>query len=292
MSEPRRCIDQIDATSRRSRLRRAALAATFLLVPFQMASSETTQSKAAGSQEPSPSAALPVPWLVSRMGSLDEFDAMSPLPANADSARFALGDAHGFVHVYERRGSAFQEIWLSEFLEGAVGGILVRDVDADDLAEIIVYTEAGRLYILDAADYRTLWSNPPNEYERLSALAISNIDDDDQQELILCADGRLVVYDGRDRFEEWRSDQTELQTAEIIVDDVDGDGADEIVLNDGFVFDARFLDLEWQSPVAFGRRIATLDIDSDGIPEIIGEVTGNILRIFDVDLRLEKSARQ
>lgn len=292
MSEPRRCMDQIDVTGRRSRLRRVALAATFLLVPFQMANSETTQSKATGSRETSSSAALPVPWLMPRMGSLDEFDAMSPLPANTDSARFVLGDAHGFVHVYERRGGAFQEIWLSEFLEGAVGGILVRDVDADDLAEIIVYTEAGRLHILDAADYRTLWSNPPNEYERLSALAISNIDDDDQQELILCADGRLVVYDGRDLFEEWRSDQAELQTTEIIVDDVDGDGADEIVLNDGFVFDARFFDLEWQSPVAFGRRIATLDIDSDAIPEIIGEVTGNILRIFDVDLRLEKSARQ
>ena len=199
MSEPRRCMDQIDVTGRRSRLRRVALAATFLLVPFQMANSETTQSKATGSQE-SPAAALPVPWLVSRMGSLDEFDAMSPLPANTDSTRFVLGDAHGFVHVYERHGGAFQEIWLSEFLEGAVGGILVQDVDADDLAEIIVYTEAGRLYILDAADYRTLWSNPPNEYERLSAVAISNIDDDDQQELILCADGRLVVYDGRDRF--------------------------------------------------------------------------------------------
>ena len=101
-----------------------------------------------------------------------------------------------------------------------------------------------------------------------------------------------MVYDGRDHFEEWRSDQADLNTVEIVIDDVDGDESDEIVLNDGFVFDARFLDLEWQSPVAFGLRIASLDVDDDGIPEIIGELTGNRLRIFDVDLRRKKSARQ
>ena len=232
-----------------------------------------------------------LPWLTPRMGSLDEFAAVSPLPSTSDSARFVLGDSHGFVHVYEQRGKAFQEVWVSEFLESAVGGIFVRDVDADGLAEIVLFTEEGRLHHLDAADYRTLWSNPPDEYARLTAMIIRDIDDDEQQEFILCADGHLVVYDGRDHFEEWRSDQADLNTVEIVIDDVDGDESDEIVLNDGFVFDARFLDLEWQSPVAFGLRIASL-VDDDGIPEIIGELTGNRLRIFDVDLRRKKSARQ
>ena len=37
--------------------------------------------------------------------------------------------------------------------------------------------------------------------------------------------------------------------------DVDGDGRREIVLSDGYVFDAHFFDLEWQSPEPFGDII-------------------------------------
>ena len=291
MPEQRRFVYQSYGPGARFRRWTAAGALAVLLLPFtgRMAIAEPVQTK--GVAASAVAAPLPELWTPS-MGSLHQFDAMSPLPTTADSARFVLGDAHGFLHVYEQHGDAFQEIWVSEFLESAVGGVFVLDVDGDELAEIIVYTASGSLHFLDVSDYRTLWSNPPDEYESLSAVAIHNIDDDDQQELLLCADGRLVVYDGRDRFEEWRSDQTELATVDIVVADVDGDGSDEIVLNDGFVFDAGFLDLEWQSPVAFGLRITTLDIDNDAIPEVIGEMTGNRLRIFDIDLRLEKSSRR
>jgi hypothetical protein len=118
------------------------------------------------------------------------------------------------------------------------------------------------------------------------------VDDDDQDELLICADGRLVAYDGRDQFEEWRSDQNNLEATDILVADVDGDGAEEIVLNDGFVFDARYRDLEWQSPESFGERLGALDVDDDGIVEIIGEYSGRFLRIYDIDLRRMKPARQ
>ena len=232
-------------------------------------------------------------WLALAGGSLDEFDALQALPPKKGAARFILGDARGFARVYERRGKGgFEEIWVSEFFESAVGGVLISDLEGDGLDEIVLYTDEGRLHFLDVADYHTIWSNPPDEYEQLTAAAIYNVDDDDQKELLLCADGRLVIYDGRDRFEEWHSNQADLETTQIIVADVDGDGANEIVLNDGYVFDARFLDLEWQSPVAFGERIATLDVDNDDIPELIGEFGSASLRIFDIDLRREKSGAE
>ena len=66
-------------------------------------------------------------------------------------------------------------------------------------------------------------------------------------------------------------------------------GSDEILLNDGYVFDARFFDLEWQSPEPFGERMGLLDLDDDLIPEVIGEFQGRYLRVFDIDLRREKS---
>ena len=230
------------------------------------------------------------------IGALDEFDGLQFLPPLAGSAtpaaRLALGDAHGFVHIYEQREGAYEEIWTSAFLEGAVAGLFVTDVDADGLVEILVYTEEGRFHLFDVSDYHTLWSNPPNEYEKITAMIVENVDDDEQNELIFCADDRLVIYDGEDLFEEWRSDQNNLAATDLLIGDVDGDGAAEIILNDGFVFDALFRDLEWESPDSFGERIGLLDIDNDDIPEVIGEFSGRFLRIFDIDERRMKSSQR
>ena len=222
-------------------------------------------------------------------GSLDEFDNIQPLPAAGDSRRIVLGDANGVIHVYEERGKAFEEAWLSRYLEGAVSGVHVVDINDDELQEIVVFTDRGRIHYFDTEGYNTLWSNSPGEYEQLTAHMVANVDDDPQPELIFCAAGRLIIYDGRDQFEEWRSDQDNLTTTEILVADVDGDDEDEIVLNDGYVFDARFHNLEWQSPDPFGGHLGVLDLDDDGILELIGEFRGRFLRIFDVDLRREKS---
>ena len=225
------------------------------------------------------------------IGALDEFDNLQLLPAMDDkdpTTRLVLGDANGFVHVYEMVEDTFEEVWISEFLESAVSGIFIVDSDADDLMEILVYTEQGRIHLLDLADYHTIWSNPPNEYEKITTMAIHNVDDDEQVEFILCADDRLVLYDGKDRFEEWRSAQNNLASTDIVIGDADGDDSDEIILNDGFVFDSRFLDLEWESPDSFGQRIGLLDIDGDGIVEVIGEFNGRFVRVFDIDERSMK----
>ena len=226
-------------------------------------------------------------------GVLSEMGSILQLPPGEGGERFALGDVHGFVHVYEaHEGGRYAEVWTSEYFEGGIGGLFLADADADGKEELIVYTDQGRFLYLDPHTYKTLWSNPPHEYQHISAMLVCNVDDDAPLELIFCADGRLVIYDGRDHFEEWRSTQTGLASAQILVADVDGDGAEEIVLNDGYVFDARFHDLEWQSPEPFGERLGLRDVDGDGIPEVIGEFQGRFLRIFDIDLRREKSVRR
>jgi hypothetical protein len=239
------------------------------------------------------SASGPEVSAIAGLGAFDEFDCVLPLPPGKEGVeRFALGDIHGFVHVYEGRNGAYAEVWISEYLESAVSGLILADVDLDGLREILVYTEGGRIHFLDLGDYHVLWSNPATDYGDISAMTVHDVDDDDPLELLFVADGRLVIYDGRDRFEEWRSDQDNLTSSDLLVGDVDGDGAEEIVLNDGFVFDARYRDLEWQSPESFGERIGLVDIDDDEIPEVVGEFGGRFLRIFDIDLRRMKSARR
>ncbi len=226
-------------------------------------------------------------------GALDKFDCLLVLPQTEEKReRFLLGDAHGFLHVYQQREQSYEEVWVSETLESAIAGLFLADVNLDGLDEIVVYTEAGRIHFLDSISYLTLWSNPHGDFETMTAMTLHNVDDDEQVELLFVADGRLYIYDGRDQFEEWRSDQDNITATQIIVGDVDGDGAEEIVLNDGFVFDARYRDLEWQSPEPFGERMALLDIDDDTIPEVIGEFQGRFLRIFDIDLRRMKAGGQ
>jgi len=230
--------------------------------------------------------------LLAGRGALDEFDNLRLLAPAADGTdRLVLGDNNGLLHVYEKRDGAFDEVWVSDYLEGAVSGIFILDVNDDDLEEIVVFTDQGRFYYFDTQAYSTLWSNPPNEYENITGQTIHDVDDDPQPELIFGAGGRLIVYDGREQFEEWRSDQTHLIATDILVADVDGDGEDEIVVNDGYIFDARFRDLEWQSPELFGERMGVLDVDDDGILELVGEFKGRFIRIFDVDLRREKSLK-
>jgi outer membrane protein assembly factor BamB len=220
---------------------------------------------------------------------LAEFDNLRTLSEVDGVERLVLGDANGRVHIFEGGAGTFSEVWVSEYMEGAIGGVFVVDVNDDGLNEIVVFTDQGRIYYIDSKDYRVIWSNPPGEYEHITSQAVYNIDDDPQPELLFCADGHLIVYDGRDQYEQWRSDQSNLTAREILIGDVDGDGEKELVLNDGYVFDARFFDLEWQSPESFGERLGLLDIDEDGIPELIGEFQGRYLRIFDIDLRREKS---
>lgn len=250
----------------------------------------TASPDAAAGAPPAPSS---TPAALVPGGAFDELDCVLPLPPDKEgNERFALGDIHGFVHVFERRNGAYDEIWVSDHLESPVAGLLLADLNLDVIGEILVYTEGGRLHYLDLNDYHTIWSNPPTDYDSFTALALHNVDDDRQLELLIVADGRLVIFDSLDRFEEWRSDQDNLATTDILVGDVDGDDAEEIVLNDGFVFDARFHNLEWQSAESFGERMGLLDVDDDAIPEVIGEFQGRYLRIFDIEQRRMKTARR
>lgn len=230
------------------------------------------------------------PVLLPTTDVLPQFGSLQPLPpADNGLARLVLGDANGIVHVYEQRGDAFDEVWSSRHMEGGISGVVVADANDDGLDEIVVFTNRGRIYYLDTEGYGTLWSNSPGDYDQITAQAVANLDDDPQPELIFCASGRLVIFDGRDQFEEWSSDQSDLTTTQILIADIDGDGEDEIVLNDGYIFDARFRTLEWQNPDRFGDRMGALDLDDDGILELICEYRGRFIRLYDIDLRREKS---
>ena len=222
---------------------------------------------------------------------LDEFDNIQHLPAGEGPARLVLGDIDGWIHIYEERDHTYTEVY-SDYLEGAgaVAGVFVLDIDDDQLDEIVAYTDLGRVYYFDSENYTRLWSNSPNDYARITSLTIGDIDDDPQPELVFCADGRLIVYDGRDQYEQWRS----------VPDRLDGPSDPHRRRR----WRRRRRDraqrrLRVRRPlIRLGvevrpSRLASAWVCSTStrtlIPEVIGEFQGRYLRIFDIDLRREKS---
>jgi len=93
----------------------------------------------------------------------------------------------------------------------------------------------------------------------------------------------LFVYDSHTRILEWKTLQA-FQAEEILIANVDDDEQLEIILNTGYIIDSLF---QAQEPgkvetAGFGRNINLVDINGDGFPEVIGEVGGYSLKVYDL----------
>jgi len=201
--------------------------------------------------------------------------------------KIAYGDNQGYLHILKKKGRGYVEQWRSRDLGGSIAEVFIRDIDADSLLELVTYTSRGRIFIFDLRSYAVMWQSSESFFTNISSMSIEDVDEDPYLEIIFCADSHLYVYDGKSLFEQWRSEE-EFQAQDILIADVDGDGQKEIVLNTGWVLDAKFHDIEWQSPEPFGERLGLLDVDDDGIPELLGEFSGGFLKIWDIDLKREK----
>lgn len=227
-------------------------------------------------------------------GMIDEMPNVRVIPAqNAEDQRIVYGDRFGSVHVLRFIDGRFQEEWVSPSLRSSVSGVFVADINADGRLEIVVYSPVGDIAFFSADKYDEIWRTQEDDYLSISAMTIANVDKDPQLELVfvgkkvLGADNsivsRLFVYDCLHCLEELRSSQ-DLQASSIAVGNLDGDNALEIVLNTGPVVDAFSQKVEWH----FGGcdKIGYVDIDGDGVPDLIGEFEAlkpeRFIRVFDI----------
>lgn len=225
---------------------------------------------------------------ISRRGELFAFRAIENLPGDSLSGnRIAYGDNQGYLHILKQKDKGFSEEWKSRNLGAGIMQVFAEDINADRKPELVTYISKGQIFIFDPESHTVLWQSNELDFRSIGCMTIADVDGDPQRELVFCADSYLYVYDGMTLFEQWKS-EGEFEAQDIVIADVDGDGQKEIVLNTGYVLDARFHDLEWQSPEPFGDRLRLLDLDNDGIPEVIGEFGGHFLKVFDIDLRREK----
>jgi len=204
------------------------------------------------------------------------------LDANDEKpARCLFADAREHVHLYEIRDGKPKLEWESTSLGARASALLVTDLDGNGEEEMIIASAAGRILIYDLLNYDLLWENHQDRFESIDCVASANIDGDPQEELIIVGDSYLHIFDGLSKTREWQS-QREFQADEMLLGNLDDDDQIEIILNTGFVIDSRFYTVEFESKERFGDRIMLLDTNSDGIPEIIGELNDFTLRIYDI----------
>jgi len=199
-----------------------------------------------------------------------------------------IGDKFGKINVIHLdHGRQHERVWFSRQLDGNAEEVLVADLDGDGLDDAIVCRTQRRRSDFDLTkDYYNIYESQPNDFQQIRAFTVANVDEDPASELVVNADNKIHYIDGRTFGREWTS-LMDFQATRIRCGDVDGDNRVEIVLNSGQVIDSGTGAVEWEDEV-FGTRLELLDIDGDGIPEILTEGDGTPLRVWDADYKAEK----
>jgi hypothetical protein len=211
------------------------------------------------------------------------------------------GDGRGYIRLLEADNNGkFKEVWKSPPLNSVIRGLFIRDLDGNGDSEIVAYTVNGNIYIYGYNSHDLIYKTPEGTYQNINCMVVANMDRDPQMELFFIGvrpgtgqpdngepAGNLIQFDTKTQFDEWTS--SELYTAtDMLVGNVDTDSEPEIILNTGEILSIRFKNVKWKSTVDFGSRLYLIDMDDDGILELVTEYDESYVRIIDVDQRQEK----
>jgi len=211
------------------------------------------------------------------------------------------GEELGYLHILNADPAGnFREVWKSPPLNGAIRGVFVDDLDDDGKTEIVAYTSNGDFFIYGYDDHALKYKTPDGMYIHINCMVVANMDNSPELELLFVGvkpgdrqpdgsvpAGNLIQFDPLSHFEEWISQEKYIAT-DMIIGNVDNDQEYEIILNTGEILDYRFKSIKWKSADPFGNRLYLIDIDNDGVLELVTEYEQSYIRIFDIDQRREK----
>lgn len=222
-----------------------------------------------------------------------------------ETPELIIGDGDGKVRALD--GKSKEVEWESSTLVRDAHGILLHDIDEDGANELIVGTGFktdqgwGQVYF-----FKPNSSEPYDKLDpfdsRLREIDIHDVDNDGEEELIVCSgvslgdirgEGYIRIFDLSTKELEWKSPDLGGCTEGLKVLDVDDDGTIEIIVSNGYryrdgwcyIFSYNGVDYvqEWKSgnigPKAYGLDVA--DIDNDGTQEIVVSNMAGYIMAFD-----------
>lgn len=195
--------------------------------------------------------------------------------------RFIYADWGRVIRAFEVGKDRADMIWESPVLGSQVSGMVVKDLNGDGVDELVVSTIKGRIVGWETATFQFIGENLLERFTDISCMGIDNLDNRGGFDAVFIAEGWLNIYDLGTRQRIWRSDKPYAAT-ELLLAQVDDDEQLEIILNSGYIIDSRFWNEELYYEEGFGRRMTLVDINGDGYPEIVGEVPGQPLIVFDI----------
>lgn len=178
----------------------------------------------------------------------------------------------------------------------------VGDIDNDGVMEIVVSNATG-IYVFNGENYSLEWTT--EGIEAFSDLiwdpAVGNLDADPALEIVASNRSHVFVIDGITHNIEWDSGDLGSNCRDIVIDDIDGDGENEIITGTAYwedmvecqsyiyhygniyVFNTSTITPEWKSN-DFTYSILSLcvsDFDSDGKKEIVVGADNGYVHTFD-----------
>jgi hypothetical protein len=209
-----------------------------------------------------------------------DYQAVSTFVNWADGhTKFAFGTKLGYLHIMDFGPGGLTLEWQSPYLGASVTGVQVKDFLGKGVSEIMVYTAGGRLMIMDMQGYAIVRENAAFDMPEIRYVLAEQLDDDPALEILACGGNKFVVYDGATLFKEWEAPGS-VPGDWIAVGDVDGDGTLEVVLNSGYILDAKFFRVELNLGY-LGERVSLIDLDSDGVDEIVAEDDQGTITVYD-----------
>lgn len=208
-----------------------------------------------------------------------------------DNIEIIVGNYEGYLNIIESRDGDYFEEWRSEFLGTRLWGIEIGDPDSDGRYEIIAGNGEGVVYIFDAISHDQEWKS--QELVRdAHGIAVGNVDNEPNIEIVIGTGyktdtpwGMVYIFDGKTHELEGKIGPISSRHRGVAIDDVDGDGTNEIIFGSGvslgetagegyiyiYSFNNGNYTQEWKSEDLDGdvQALLTYDIDTDGLPEII-----------------------
>lgn len=209
-------------------------------------------------------------------GSLEIYVGGSPSTFGSDKYWYALR--------YDEIDQEYKQVFVSTYFSEGISRVDVGDVTGNSDSEILIALGNGDIHIYDQASKE--WLKELNtSVNTLYGMAVADVDDDGQNEIVLTSDYDLYVFSGEGVMERHI---TGVGGKDVVVAQMDGDQALEIAVTDGNVVDTGTWTVQWTWSGGFGIIVEAADIDDDNMAELIAAESWTYIWAHDVDRQLPK----